>query len=39
MLIPKEVPDDLWLTQFYKGSYVYIKKVTICIRKERLYKF
>ena len=38
MFIPTEEPDDSRLTQFYKGSYVYIKKVTICIHKERLYK-
>lgn len=38
MLIPMEVPDDSWLTKFYKGSDVYLKKVTICTQKERFYK-
>lgn len=38
MFIPKEVPDDSWLTQFYKGSHVYLKKVTIYTQKELFYK-
>lgn len=38
MLISKEVPDDSWLTEFYKGSHVYLKKATICTQKELFYK-